>query len=168
MLSLDSAFDLSDVDRAIETAEDRAKRLAPAFRELAKPMRTDQREHAKDERGPSSKWPPRSPFTEARRRDRNRGARTTKAMRMISLAKFRRRPTPAKLLGRLPAAFVVTTSGTFVRATSRVAWSGAHQAGARVGRGVRLPQRVFLWLSDRLVTKAREVLTEHVLKGWRR
>lgn len=165
MFELGIDLDLSDLDRRIETAEARAKRLAPAFRDLRQPMRLDQREHAKNEAGPSAKWPPRSPMTEARRRQRNRGARTTKAMRLISVAKFRRRATPKKILGRLPSAIDIIVGSTSVTARSRVPWSAAHMKGGRVGRGSRLPKRVFLWLSDRLIEKAREVIAAHVMKG---
>lgn len=161
-------LDLEPIDRRIETVEDRARRLAPAFRELARPLRADQREHAKNEQGPSGKWPARSPFTEARRRARNRGARTTKAMRTISLAKFKRRSTPKKILGRLPSAIQIIVGDLFVRGVYRVPWSGAHATGTRVGRGVRLPKRVMNWLGDKLVDTARQILVEHVLKDWER
>lgn len=168
MLEPRLSFDLSDVDRRIETLEQRAKRLAPAFRQLARPLRVDQREHAKDERGPSGKWPARSPMTEARRRARNRGARTTRAMRTVALAKFRRRPTPKKILGRVPSAIQIVVGDLFVRGVYRVPWAGAHARGARVGRGVRLPKRVFNWLGEKLLETAREVLADHVMKDWKR
>lgn len=169
MATTDVNLNFGEVDRAIETVEQRAKRLGPAFRELQKPFRADQVDHARNEQGPSSKWPPRSPLTEARRLARNRSVRTTKAMRTIMPRKPTRRSTPARILGRLPGAVAHTVGGLFIRATSRARKVGpAHQHGATVGRGVRLQARPFLWLSDALVEKARELLADYVMKGWNR
>jgi len=167
-LQTDVAFDSTEVDAALGDLELRGKRLAPAFRELRKPLRADQRDHAKAQSGPDSSWPPRSPMTEKRRLAHNRAVRTTKAMKTIAIGKSKRRSTPKKILGRLPAAIVMTVGELFVRATSRVPWSGAHQKGGRVGHGARLPARPFLWLSDRVVNTATFVLSEYVVKGWKR
>lgn len=168
-MELGAEFDAIEVDRALADVEERGKRLRPAFRQLRKPMRGDQRQHARDERGPDAAWPPRSPLTEARRRARNRRLRTTKAMRTIGLGKFTRtRATPKQILGRLPSALIVTAGELFVRATSRVPWSGIHQFGGRANHGARIPARPFLWLSDDLVETARQVLVDFVIKGWKR
>jgi phage gpG-like protein len=161
--------DLTEIDRAMADVELRAKRMAPAFRELRRPMRRDQSNHAKQEEGPSGKWPPRSPLTEARRRARNRGARRTKALRTIAIGKFSRRSTPKRLLGRLPAAVVTTVGELYIRITSRVAdYSGVHQRGGKVGRRAKLPARPFLWMSDPFLSTAREVLGKFLVKGWKR
>jgi phage gpG-like protein len=146
----------------------RAKRLGPAFRELRKPFRTDQSGHARGEEGPSGKWPARSPLTEARRRQRNRSVRQTKAMKTIALRKPTKRSTPKRLLGRLPGAVTYKIGEMFIRATSRASFGGAHQFGGTVGRGVKLPQRMFLWLSDKLRTTAADVLGNYVVKGWKK
>jgi phage gpG-like protein len=165
----DGAYiDLTEVDRALADLEARAKRLAPAFRELRKPLRLDQRDHARGEMGPGGKWPARSPLTEERRRAKNRRVRLTKAMQTIAPKKLRRRSTPNRLLGRLPAAVIYKSGELFVRATSRVAWSGVHQEGGSVGRGSRIPARPFLWLSDAIIDKAKETLAAFVVKGWTR
>lgn len=168
MATTDVNLDFGEVDRAIETMETRAKRLGPAFRELRKPFRADQVGHAKGEEGPSGKWPARSPLTEARRRARNRNVRQTKAMKTIALRKATRRSTPKRLLGRLPNAVVYRIGELYIRATSRAKFGGAHQQGATVGRGSKLPQRMFLWLSDRLLSSARDVLGNYVVKGWKK
>jgi phage gpG-like protein len=164
----DIAFDLTELDSAMADVEQRGKRLAPAFRELRRPLRGDQREHAKDQRGPDGSWPPRSPFTEARQRARNRAIRRSKAAKTIAIATTKRRSTPARILGRLPGAIKLVTGELFVRAVSRVPWSGVHQFGGRAGRGVRIPARPFLWLSDGLLELARTTLADFVVKGWKR
>lgn len=171
MLRADGSLDLSELDASLAEAERRAKQLRPAFRELRKPMRLDQRDHAKAQQGPDGAWAPRSPLTEARRKARNRGRRTTAAMRTVMVGRFPRRPTPKKILGRLPGAVEVVAGGLFVRASSRAyPMGGANNRGARVGRRRRvlLRARTFLWLSDDLKKKAAEVLGEHVAKGFKR
>lgn len=166
MDGIDTALNDDEVVARLADLEQRAKRLGPAFRELRKPFRSDQVGHARGEEGPGGKWPARSPLTEARRLARNRNVRTTKAMKAVLLRKPTKRSTPKRILGRLPSAVVYTVGELFIRATSRAKFGGAHQKGATVGRGSRVPQRMFLWLSDGLRAKARELLAEHVMKGW--
>lgn len=160
--------DLVQLDDRLADMERRAATLAPAFRELRRPFVGDQRVHARDEEGPSGGWPPRAAATEERRRMRNKRIRQPKAMRLISPRPSKRRSTPTKLLGRLPRALLVTVASDFIRATSRAPWSYAHMKGAKVGhnRSVRLPQRQFLWLSDRLLVTANEIFARHIVKGW--
>lgn len=168
-VDMDGNVDLTEVDTALADVDVRSKRMAPAFRELRAPMRRDQAAHAKQQEGPNGAWPPRSPLTEARRRARNRRRRVTKAMITIGIASNKKkRSTPKRILGRLPRAVVYTIGDLFLRATSRVPWSGAHQDGGRVGRGVKLPARPFLWLSDVLINATKDVLGKYVLKGWNR
>jgi phage gpG-like protein len=169
VIDIDANFDLTQVDRAMADVETRAKRLAPAFRELRRPLRFDQRAHARDEEGPDGHWPPRSPFTEARRQARNRSARTRRFY-VLRRGEARRRSTPKQVLGRLPAAILVKVGELFIRATSRVAWARIHQYGGNAGRGrrVRIPARPFLWLSDGLLRTARDVLGNYVVKGWKK
>jgi hypothetical protein len=171
MLKPHAIVDLSQVDRALADTELRAKRMAPAFRELRPLLRRDQRDHAKGEQGSDGKWPARSPLTEARRKAKSRASRTTRALRTIALGRFARRSTPRKILGRLPGAVVYTVGELFARATSRAKKIGpAHQFGLRVGRrlAVRLHAREFLWLSDKLLDASKQVLAKFVVKGWRR
>lgn len=168
MVNVDTNIDLTKVDDAMADVEQRGKRLYPAFRELRRPLRLDQRDHAHKEEGPSGSWPPRSPFTEARRKSRNRGVRRTRAMRTIAIGKSARRSSPRAILGRIPKAVLYTVGALFIRGRSRVAWSAAHQRGLRVGRGVTLPARPFLWLSETIVNTARDVIGAFVVKGWKR
>jgi phage gpG-like protein len=166
---LEASLDVTQVERALADVEARAKRLAPAFRELRRPLRADQRAHARAEEGPDGRWPPRSPFTEARRQVRNRAARIHRCD-VLRRGEARRRSTPKQLLGRLPAAILVKVGELYIRATSRAAWAGIHQYGGNAGRGrrVRIPARPFLWLSDGLLRTARDVLGNYVVKGWKR
>lgn len=161
--------DLTQVNRALADIELRGRVMGPAMRELRKPLRADQTDHRKRAEGPDGAWPRRSPETEARRKSTNRRFRRTKAMNMIAPKKFRRRSTPAALLGRLPRAIKITAGNLFVRAESRaVRFGGSHNKGAMVGRHrrVKLPRREFLWLSDVLLKDASAIMTKYILKGW--
>lgn len=168
MANVEATVDLAELDQALADVEQRGRRMGPAFRELRKPLRTDLRMIARQQTGPSQPWAPRSPLTESRRVPRNRRARTSKAMRTIALKTFRRRTTPKKILGRLPAAFAVLAGALYVRARWRVDWADAHRSGRRVGHGVKLPKRDFAWLSNQIIDKARAVFAKHIVAGWKR
>jgi phage gpG-like protein len=160
---LDVNIDLSAVDQRLADIETRAKRAAPAFRELRRPLRNDQRDHAKGQQGPSGGWAPRSALTEAARAAHTRNLRANR--KRLHPKKFARGRSK-NILGRLPSAIMVTAGDLFVRAASRVDWSGVHQDGGHAGKGASIPKRTFLWLSDRVVEITREVLLKHVLSGW--
>lgn len=100
-------------------------------KELRHPVRADQANHARAQEGPDGAWP------------------------------ARRTPSRRRMLGRLPGAIRLTVTGATVAATSKVAWSGAHQDGpTRVGRGAIVPQRQYLWISDELLRAAEQALIE--------
>lgn len=165
---LDSAnIDLTEVDHAFSDVELRGKRAAPAFRQLRKPMRGDQREHAKAQSGPDASWAARSAMTEARRGARARAQRNRKRALHPS-SRTSSRSMPKRILGRLPSAILVLAGDLFVRAVSRVEWSGVHQYGGTAGRGAQIPRRTFLWLSDKLIATCEQVILDHVLDGWSR
>ncbi len=163
-------LDLDEVEGAFHNMERRARALAPAFRALRRPMISDQKQHAREAKGPEGAWPPRAAATEERRRARNRRTKQTRAMRTISPRPSKRKSTPKQLLGRLPMIFKMVTSALSIRMVSRAPWSGAHMHGAKVGHGrkVTLPRRWYYYLSDALVGKAREIFAEHIIKDWGR
>lgn len=141
-------IDLGEVERSFDAMKRRGRELGQAFRVLKPEMRADQRDHAARREGPEGSWPPLAQSTLAKR---------------ASLGRLRRRP-----LGRLTSAVTYTASKDGVVARSRVPWSGAHQEGAVVGRGSRLPARPFLWLSDRLIERAKEILARVVTDAFGR
>lgn len=142
--------DLSDVDRGIAGLVRASKDLTPVFRAARKPLRKDQREHAREAKGPQGSWPPRSPFTLDRLKRKRKS----------------RRGRVRRILGRLPGAIDVRYDSTRIVATSQVAWSAAHQDGAVVGRGSKLPRRRFLYASDKLLKIIRLLMNAHIVKGW--
>lgn len=100
-----------------------------ALKSLRAPMHQDQRDHRAHEQGPTTKWQPLASTTKASyaRRGQRRNRR---------------------ILGRLPNARTAQIRGSTLYMRSRVKWSLAHQDGpTRVGRGSRIPNRQFLWIS---------------------
>lgn len=131
MIAIGGSIDVRGVDLGLERMGD--KRLVGAIaRELKKPLRADQRAHARDQAGPDGKWP-----------KRKLGGRR-------------------RVLGKLPNAVRVVARRGMVSAESRVPWSGAHQDGDKVGRGATLPARRFLWISDDMLQLANDHAAERV------
>ena len=167
-------FDMSEVSEALSDTVERARQLAPAFRDLKRPLKSDQRDHAKSESGPGGKWAPRSAATLERRKLQRRRGRMTKdkkaALALISFKPLKRRRGAAsnRILGRLPTAMKTEIAPLYIRIVSRVKWSLAHAKGARVGRGVRLPAREFYWLSKAIVDLAAEKIGKYVVKGMKK
>lgn len=126
---LAARVDLSFVERALSAAKD-PRTLAAAWRKARKPLRADQRDHAKRKAGSDGSWASRSPLTQ-----RKVGQGHGNAKR------------PRKLLGKLPGALTASSSTKGVKVESRAKWSRAIQEGGRVGNGARLPAREFLWAS---------------------
>lgn len=160
---IDGNIDLTELDQRLADLQTRGERAAPAFKELQKPLRADQRDHSKTQQGPNGPWVPRSPLTEARRAARGRNQRANRK-RLHSRAVGK--ATPKRILGKLPGAMVVTVGELFVKITSRVDWSGAQNDGGRVGKRATLPERTFYWLSDKVVGIAEEIILRHVMKDW--
>lgn len=157
--------DLSKLDRFIADTRERARQLRPVFSELRKPMRLDQRDHAKEQAGPDGKWPARAAVTEERRLRRSRARRRGKAARLIAIGPLRRN-SAKRLLARLPGSDRMIVGDLFLRQQSRVPWSEAHQAGDNVGHGgrVRLPRRVYKWMSERFLDLVVDSILRHVTK----
>lgn len=122
--------------------------IKAVFLKLRKPMHFDQRDHRDRQRGPNGPW--------------QQLASSTKA-RYAREGKRRNR----RILAKLPnARFTIVTSRS-IKMRSRVRWSMAHQDGpTRVGRGSRLPQRQFLWISKRLKQEARLHFEMALWKRW--
>lgn len=105
----------------------------------------DQQQHDRATQGPDGAWPQLAPSTIARRM-RPRGKSKT----------GKNRSWPTKLLGRLPKSLQSIPSKGSLIVRSRVKeFSLAHQGGAIVGHGSRLPRRQFLWISPWLLERAR-------------
>lgn len=151
--------DIGDTERGIVAMLRRSRRLAPAFAELKKPMRDDQRQHQRREEGPDGKWPKRkTAYTTVSRQ----GA----GGRFSGGTKKKRIGSRKKLLGKIPGAIKVVSDDDAVIAFSRIAWASIHQDGGTAGRGAKIPKREFMWISERLAREAQSIISEHMLGGW--
>lgn len=146
MLTLTSRLDSKVVEAAIRELARRGQNLIPAMRVIRKEMRVDQRAHARAKEGPESKWPPRSEATiRAARKGSGR---------------------PRRFMGRLTTAVDYIAEQRRVVGRSKVPWSGVHMEGGTVGKGVELPARPFLWISEKLEEVAATVLLRFLVNGW--
>jgi phage gpG-like protein len=143
MLSV--SVDTAVVERSLAELERRGQDLRQPLRIIRKEMRGDQRDHARSKEGPSGKWPARARETVRAARGKGRAKR---------------------FMGRLPSAVDYIAEQRRVVARSKVPWSGSHMEGDTVGKGVKLPARPFLWISDKLVEVAERVLTRFLVNGW--
>lgn len=135
MIEVRAKVDLRDVYQGLDGMAD-PRALSRGVRALKRPLREDQRDHARKAEGPDGRW----------------------AARKLG---GRRRP-----LGRLPGAVKTVVTADAVSVISKARWSEAHMTGATVGHGAKLAPRVFLWVSDGLATTAADLLRDAVLEGW--
>jgi phage gpG-like protein len=127
--------DLREVLEGID-AMGSSRTLTRGLRALKRPMRQDQREHAKANEGPSGNWPAR--------KLKSRG----------------------RLLGRLPTSYALTVGRRSVSVVSSVRWSAVHQQGGTAGHGARIPARPFLWVSNDLHVDAAAIMSHAVREAW--
>lgn len=142
-----ATIDLTDVERGLREMSRAGKNLGPVFKALRPLLKVDQREHAKARSASDGAWPARakSTLTEYRKRGKTR------------------HPRP---LGKLLTAVQYVAKRDSVTARSLIPWSGAHQEGAVVGHGAKLPAREFLWISNTFLDKAEQLTADHVLRGF--
>jgi len=127
----------------------------PVFQTLRKFANADQRQHDTANRAPDGPWPQLAASTVLRNRY-NRTVKGLKGKRTIRLGGS----TKHKLLGRVPKALQDIVSSRSLIVRNRVRWGLAHQAGAIVGHGARLPRRQFEWISRWLLRMTEEKFTE--------
>jgi hypothetical protein len=145
-LYVSATVDISDVEKGLDAASSASRQLGPAFKAIKKPMREDQRDHGKRQRGPFGSWARRSPRTLAFYRSHHK-----------------RVPRP---LGRLSTAVAYKANSLGVTGESRAKWSDAQQSGGVVGRGVHLRARPFLWLSTKLLGIAEDIIERRILAAY--
>lgn len=117
---------------------------------LRAPMHQDQRDHRDHEQGPRGKWQPLASTTKASYA--RRGMRRNR-----------------RILGRLPTARTAQVTRNTLYMRSRVKWSLAHQDGpTRVGRGSRIPNRQFLWMSRAFLKEAQSAFRHALWVAFKR
>lgn len=167
-------FNDRKVRRGLQKLEERRKGLVKAFRSLRKPLREDLVAHANRESGPDGRWERRAASTQARL------TRTGPAKRTRTVRERRRRgrsgplretrvtTTYGNLLGTLPSSVGVSTKkrGPTLIARSAGPMAAAHNEGAVVGHGARIPAREFVFISDPLKSLALDTMEKFVMDGW--
>ncbi len=156
--------DLRQLDKAMTRANKAGIDLRPAFRKLRTPLRKDQKDHMRAQSGPTGKWPSLSTATREKRMKMGgrRGALTKKGKRR----KSSKRKLNFMLTSKLLKGAKIKPRQREIRITSKVKWSGAHQEGARVGRGANLPEREFMWISDPLFLQAQRLFAKHLASAF--
>jgi phage gpG-like protein len=134
-------MDLRSLDAGIKDAVKNGRNLSPVFRDLLPLMKADQKVHFRSSESPDGSW-------------RARAQSTVKS--------HGKRP----ILGKLRSAFTVEFGPKFIRALSKVKWSGVHQEGGTAGYGARIPQRTHLWLSDDFVDLAIDRMNAMIWRAW--
>ncbi len=157
-------IDLRALDKAMRRAQKAGVDLRPAFAKLRTPLRKDQKDHMRAQSGPDGKWPSLSTATREKRLKMGgrRGALTKKGKQ--------RKSSKRKLNFMLSSAFLkgakIKVRPTQISETSKLSWSGAHQEGLRVGGGVTLPEREFMWISDPLFALALRKFAKHLASAF--
>jgi len=119
------------------------------FLRLRRPMHWDQMSHRDKQESPRGRWQQLAPSTRAK---------------YAKQGKRRNR----RILARLPNARQTSVTSQALTMKSRVRrWSNAHQDGpTRVGRGARLPQRQFFWISARFRKEAKHQFELTLISRW--
>jgi phage gpG-like protein len=158
VIDVDAYVNLRDVENGLRRMQLAGKDLRPLFRRVQGDLRADQKQHAKEEKGPDGKWPSLDPDTLAKRTRQGQGRPHRGKWK-------RRRRSFGRMLGKLPRAFAITYSESWIAATSRVKWSGAHSGGI-VGHGSHLPDRTFLWASSGLLAIVSRKAVDYLVGAW--
>lgn len=150
------SFDIDDVVDGFRDLSRRARNLRRVWQDIKPDFEADQKDHFRRRMGPDGRWPPRAQST----RDRNRYRR----------GRRKRPPTSANgaLLGQMRKSWKTEITRNAIRGISKVPFSGAHQTGATVGHGAKLPARVHHWASGNLMDTIANRIVRHVAEALER
>jgi len=187
--------DLRDVMSGLAQLRARGKDPREVMREAKGMLQTDIAEHFDRNEGPDGPWQGRAAATIARARGRRTsykataktadspGGVTKRSKRGFRVFKTNTKAAPnrkgtfrtkrgqswmAQQLGRFRDVntYRFTLTRTSIEMRARGPWAGVHQFGGTAGRGAKIPQRTFLWASDRLVEHFASSLQNHLRGGW--
>jgi phage gpG-like protein len=147
-------LDLEDLNRAFSETSRRARNLTSVWRQSAPELKADIRETGRKRQGPDGAWEPLAPATQAKRRQQRQSPGGKKWRRKLARA----------TLGQLRMQFDIEWGPKFIRAISRIPWSGVHQEGGIVGRGAKIPARVHMWASEKFLGELVERVLDHVTR----
>ena len=136
-------IDLRDVFDGFKDIEIQSRDLRQAWKKLEPLMKADQLEHFRLKTGPERGWEARKESTIGRHGKR-------------------------RLLGKLRTGFTIDFDREQIRAVTLAPWSQAHQDGATVGHGTKLPKRVHRYMSQAFLLVADQHISELVFGVWDR
>lgn len=170
---VDVQVKLGDVERGLGDMEARASTLNSVFQALKRPARQDQEDHARRAMGRDGPWPRRSQATLEKLDDRvsrivisKRKRKSWRAGTRVTIRTVKRQ-IASNILGRLPGGVRFSVrGGRELVGRNRVTWSGVHNEGGVAGHNARIPEREFLWFSDRFLEVMTDAVELHVVSGW--
>jgi phage gpG-like protein len=146
MLEVTFDIDLEDVIDGFDDMKREARDLTSAWREASPDLQKDIREHGRRKEGPDDKWPKLAKSTLKNRK-----------------AKRKRGKKPAvAILGKLRRNFTIEWGPKFLRARSRVLWSGVHQEGGVVGHGAVIPARPHIYAGKEFFKKLIDIIINRI------
>lgn len=152
-LDLNIDVDTRSFDTTTRRFARKAKNMTRVMRELKPLLKQDQQINTRMRIGPdNTRFDRRSAATRARNRWKRKGKRQRKG----PMVDFR----------RLSGALQLGYGRDFVVARSRVPWSSVHQTGGRVGNGTVLPERPYLYVSEKLQRIAAAKIKRHIRRSW--
>jgi phage gpG-like protein len=148
-----------------------AKDLSKPFREFRPLLRQDLTQHYSTHTQPVGLWPPWAPSYLAKimakpRTVLKRVRSPRRPLYMPGGFTVRGARRVQAMLGRLDGLNEWSISRVMLQVLSIVPWAGIHQWGGIAGRGARIPQRMYLWISERRMEELAVILQRHVLLAW--
>lgn len=178
--------DVNEVVDGFSAMKDNAKDLRRPFRKFQPVLGADIVDHFVQRQGPDHSWPDWAPSYKKKLMDkpikRNgmyfnrrelisawRGTYTAQQNAHVIERDVQRHLMP-KMLGRLRGtrAWSVQRQMLLADATKVVRWSFIHQWGGTAGRGSKIPQRQFMWVSEEKLETLAQLILEHLLStSWK-
>lgn len=175
----DLVVNMTDVDRGFAGMKARRATLRTVFQALKRPAAQDHADHAARAMGPDGPWPRRSRATLAKLEERaavvriSRRRRTRRHRGSSGVTKITFSTTniarARNILGTLPRSIRFSASAKELKAESGIRRKGlaeVHNSGGIAGRGSSIPQREYIYWSDRFRRLAAQAIELHVFSGW--
>jgi hypothetical protein len=156
-VNLDDVFD--GLDSMVKAGKD----LRPVWKAVRGGLRKDLQGHFASRSGPEGPWAP--PAHSTIERLLSVGGRKKNVTRKGTL-KRRAARRLANQLGRLKSWWKITFTPGSLTAASGADWSDVHNTGGTAGRGARIPQRTFAWVTDGFVGAVTEAVLLHLERVW--
>jgi phage gpG-like protein len=170
-------IDLRDVENGLRAVQRAGGDLREVFAELKPFIRADISHHFDAQEGIEQDWAPLAQSTRDKIQGRfTGGSRDLKRFKYSKKGGFQLRAKYSKRMERRMTKPLFRLKGqtsyhinrASLRAVSRVPWAAAHDLGAVVGRGSRLPERSFMWISWPVLDRAIKIAEDHLHKAWTR